>query len=223
MAGNEQGLFSDIEFEKACDELDVPDVSGWEHFVESQGVKIYRLYDETSGLYQYKIFGELDDVPPDVCAKVYMDLEYRKEWDSYAKELFVKECEGRNLIYWNINFPFPLWNRDYVFGREYREMEQNGRKVWAVLAKSIETPSVPERKGLVRVSDYLQSAVMCSNGKQGSRAFMKYFDNPGGNIPTWLINWAAKTGVPQFLTTMHKACRGYPDFLKKKEQQQKSS
>ena len=23
-------------------------------------------------------------------------------------------------------------------------------------------------------------------------AYMYYFDNPGGMIPTWLINWAAK-------------------------------
>ena len=23
-------------------------------------------------------------------------------------------------------------------------------------------------------------------------AFMHYYDNPGGSIPTWLINWAAK-------------------------------
>lgn len=24
---------------------------------------------------------------------------------------------------------------------------------------------------------------------------MYYFDNPGGMIPTWLINWAAKVGL----------------------------
>ena len=25
--------------------------------------------------------------------------------------------------------------------------------------------------------------------------FMNYFDNPGGMIPTWLVNWAAKVSV----------------------------
>lgn len=24
---------------------------------------------------------------------------------------------------------------------------------------------------------------------------MKYYDNPGGSIPTWLINWAAKVSI----------------------------
>ena len=40
---------------------------------------------QTSGLYQYKIYGVLDDVLPDICADVYMDLEYRRQWDTYAK------------------------------------------------------------------------------------------------------------------------------------------
>ena len=26
-------------------------------------------------------------------------------------------------------------------------------------------------------------------------AYMYYFDNPGGMIPTWLINWAAKVRI----------------------------
>lgn len=29
-------------------------------------------------------------------------------------------------------------------------------------------------------------------------AFMHYFDNPGGLIPTWLINWAAKVCTDEF-------------------------
>lgn len=29
--------------------------------------------------------------------------------------------------------------------------------------------------------------------------FMNYFDNPGGMIPTWLVNWAAKVGAPVLL------------------------
>lgn len=39
---------------------------------------------QTSGLYEYKVYGTLDDCPPDVCSEVYLDLEYRKKWDSYV-------------------------------------------------------------------------------------------------------------------------------------------
>lgn len=37
-----------------------------------------------SGLYEYKIMGSISDVLPDVCKQVYMDLEYRKNWDDYV-------------------------------------------------------------------------------------------------------------------------------------------
>ena len=38
--------FQDDEFTKICKELEDPQVDGWEFFVESHGVTIYRLYDE---------------------------------------------------------------------------------------------------------------------------------------------------------------------------------
>ncbi|KAG2460506.1 PPCT protein, partial [Polypterus senegalus] len=80
--------FSDEQFQEAWRELDDPRLEGgWELFTSSMGIQIYRLYDQDSGLYEYKIFGSLADYPPDVCAAVYMDLEYRKHWDGYVKAL----------------------------------------------------------------------------------------------------------------------------------------
>ncbi|KAK7092690.1 hypothetical protein V1264_008396 [Littorina saxatilis] len=183
--------FQDDEFQKVCKELEEPQVAGWEFFTESHGVTIYRLFNEKSGLYQYKIYGTLDDVDPQVCADVYMDLEYRRQWDTYAKELQEIEADGKKLIYWQVNFPFPLWNRDYVYSRELRTLDYQGKQMWVVLARSEATPSLPERSGVVRVDDYVQCAVLSTDGKVGTKAYMHYYDNPGGNIPTWLINWGS--------------------------------
>ncbi|XP_041371882.1 phosphatidylcholine transfer protein-like [Gigantopelta aegis] len=209
--------FEDSLFELACTELGNPQTDGWELFVESHDVTIYRLYTEASGLYEYKIYGFMKDVLPDVCAKVYMDLEYRKQWDSYVNELYETDVNGKKLIYWNINYPFFMSNRDYVYKRELREMTYAGMKAWVVLAQSEVSSSIPEKSGVIRVDDYKQSAVLTSDGEQGTKAFMHYYDNPKGMIPTWLINWGAKTGVPQFLTIMQKACRGYPEYLRKQQ------
>ncbi|KAK6181554.1 hypothetical protein SNE40_009385 [Patella caerulea] len=207
-------VFTDIEFENTVKELENPQIEGWEFFTESNDVKIYRLYNEESGLYEYKIYGFLKDVAPNICADVYMDLEYRKKWDSFAKEIYETQVVGKKLIYWEINYPFPMWNRDYVFSRELRELKCNNKNVWVVLAKSTSDSSIPEKSGVIRVDDCVQNAALTSDGKNGTRAYMKYYDNPKGAIPTWLINWGAKTGVPQFLNTMEKACKGYPDYLK---------
>lgn len=219
-------MFQDLDFDEACSELRNPNTNeaGYEFFTESNHdcceVKIYRQYNEVSGLYTYKIYGTLTDVAPDVCAKVYMDLEYRRIWDTYVCELFEREADGKTVVYWNVNFPFPMSNRDYVYLRELRETQSfSGNTVWAVMAKSVQCPSISEKSGVIRVDDYLQSCVLTTDGKVGSKAFMKYYDNPKGMIPAWLINWGAKTGVPAFLTMMQKACRGYPEYLQSKGQQ----
>ncbi|XP_039595947.1 phosphatidylcholine transfer protein [Polypterus senegalus] len=205
--------FSDEQFQEAWRELDDPRLEGgWELFTSSMGIQIYRLYDQDSGLYEYKIFGSLADYPPDVCAAVYMDLEYRKHWDGYVKELSEKVYDGQTIIYWEVKYPFPLSNRDYTYIREMRELKVNGRRIWVTLAKSVSIPQCLEKPPVIRVQDYKQSLAMESDGEAGTRVYMNYFDNPGGMIPSWLINWAAKSGVPSFLTDMKKACKNYAAF-----------
>lgn len=46
MHSGSETMFQESEFLKACDELDNLDVEGWELFTDSNGVKIYRLYNE---------------------------------------------------------------------------------------------------------------------------------------------------------------------------------
>ncbi|XP_026077905.1 phosphatidylcholine transfer protein-like [Carassius auratus] len=49
-------------------------------------VQIYRLYNKDTGLYEYKVLGSLASCAPDLCADVYMDLNYRRQWDSCVKD-----------------------------------------------------------------------------------------------------------------------------------------
>lgn len=209
-------LFTDQDFSSAWTELDEPQVDGWELFTETMGVKIYRLYDQGTGLYEYKVFGVLSSCTPDLCADVYMDLGYRKSWDSYVKVLDEKDFDGQKAIYWEVKYPFPLSNRDYVYIRERRDLDVDGRKIYVVLARSAPQTSCPEKSGVIRVNDYKQSLAIESDGGSGTKMFMNYFDNPGGAIPTWLINWAAKNGVPGFLKDMQKACDNYKCYCQKK-------
>ncbi|KAJ8251747.1 hypothetical protein GJAV_G00225000 [Gymnothorax javanicus] len=207
--------FSEEQFQEAWKELDEPQVEGWELFTETMGVKIYRLYDKETGLYEYKVFGVLPTCGPELCVDVYMDLPYRQKWDTYVKELYERDCDGQTAIYWEVKFPFPLSNRDYVYVREKRELEMEGRKIWVVLAQSRAIAQCPEKSGIIRVRDYKQSLALETDKASGTRMFMNYFDNPGGMIPSWLVNWAAKTGVPGFIKDLQKACHNYPEYCNK--------
>ncbi|KAK7823185.1 hypothetical protein U0070_027392 [Myodes glareolus] len=177
----------------------------------SEGSHVLRpLQAVPTGLYEYKVFGVLEGCSPALLADVYMDLDYRKKWDQYVKELYEKECDGQTVAYWEVKYPFPLSNRDYVYTRQRRDLDVDGRKIYVVLAQNISVPQFPEKSGVIRVKQYKQSLAIESDSKKGSRVFMYYFDNPGGQIPSWLINWAAKNGVPNFLKDMVKACQNYP-------------
>lgn len=210
-------MFTDEEFQLAWRGLDEPQTEGgWELFTETTEVKIYRLYDQETGLYEYKVLGGLSTCTAELCADVYMDLAYRKHWDTYAKELYEKDFSGQSAIYWEVKYPFPLSNRDYVYVRERRDLDVDGRKIFVILAKSSPETPCPEKSGVLRVKDYKQSVALESDGGAGTKVFMHYFDNPGGMIPTWLVNWAAKSGVPAFLTDMKKACSNYSSYCQKK-------
>ncbi|XP_061905426.1 phosphatidylcholine transfer protein isoform X2 [Entelurus aequoreus] len=209
--------FSDEDFQAAWKELDEPQLEGgWELFTETMGVKIYRLLDKETGLYEYKVFGGLSSCTAELCADVYMDLAYRKHWDGYVKELSEEQFDGQTAIYWEVKYPFPLSNRDYLYVRERRVLDVEGRKIWVILARSSPGTPCPEKSGVLRVKDYKQTVAMETDGASGTKVFMNYFDNPGGMIPTWLVNWAAKSGVPGFLTDMQKACSNYPTYCQKK-------
>ncbi|XP_032354344.1 phosphatidylcholine transfer protein isoform X1 [Camelus ferus] len=206
------GVFSQEQFWPTCAELQQPAVAGgdWELLLETLGLSVYRLMDQQTGLYEYKVFGVLEDCPPAVLADVYMDLDYRKQWDQYVKELYEKECNGQAVVYWQVKYPFPLSDRDYVYLRQRQELDFEGQKVHVILAQSTSVPQFPEKSGVIRVKQYKQRLAIQSDGKRGSKVFMYYFDNPGGQIPSWLVNWAAKNGVPNFLKDMSKACQNYP-------------
>ncbi|XP_068923562.1 phosphatidylcholine transfer protein isoform X2 [Petaurus breviceps papuanus] len=124
-------------------------------------------------------------------------------------ELYETKIQGKTVVYWEVNYPFPMYNRDYVYVRDRRDLYLNGRTIHVILAKSFSIPEIPEKDGIIRVKDYRQSLVIESDGKQGCKVSMFYHDNPEGMIPSWLINWAAKNGVPNFLKDILKACKNY--------------
>ncbi|KAJ1653951.1 RNA helicase [Dispira simplex] len=38
---------------------------------------------------------------------------------------------------------------------------------------------------------------------------MHYYENPGGAIPDFIVNWAMKAGIPAFIKNLHDACQRY--------------
>ncbi|XP_001500318.3 phosphatidylcholine transfer protein isoform X5 [Equus caballus] len=206
------GGFREEQFWEACAELKQPKLAGanWELLMEAMGICVYRLWDQDTRVYKYKVFGTLKNCPPALLTDVYMDLDYRKQWDQHVEELYERECNGQTVVYWQVKCPMLKPNRDYVYVRERRDLDVEGRKVFVVLAQSISHSQFPERSGVVRVTQCEHRLAITSDGRNGSKVFMYYFDNLRVQIPTWLLKRALKNGVPEFLNNLEKACRNYP-------------
>jgi hypothetical protein len=63
-----------------------------------------------------------------------------------------------------------LTTAQYVYGRKLQEMSlPDGRKVWVILARSVELAKCPPRKGVIRVGDYLQSMAITTDANGGTK------------------------------------------------------
>jgi len=209
-------LFGDENFQSMIDQVNSKQLAGYEFLASSQNVTIYRKPQGNKGLYGYKLYAYLPDASPEQIANVFLDNNYRVYWDQYVTELYVVQnnVKGPDIIYFNVDFPFPLTNRDYVYARETRRMTQNGDDYIVIVMHSVLHDTVPEVRGAIRVSDYHQSLAMKKAGEHGTEAFIQYYDDPKGSIPSWLVNWAAKKGVPAFLSDLQRACNGLEEYKK---------
>ena len=57
----------------------------------------------------------------------------------------------------------------YTFIRDFKVLEIDGVRTYAVMAKSHVFSEEPERGGIIRVDSFQQSCIMRSNGKVGSK------------------------------------------------------
>ncbi|XP_069338470.1 phosphatidylcholine transfer protein isoform X5 [Eulemur rufifrons] len=184
MAGAAGG-FSEEHFREAYAELQqlVGAGAGWQLLVETMNISVYGRRDKRTGLYEYKVFGVLEDCPPDVLVAVYMDLDYRKQWDEYIEELYEQEYNGQTVIYCKVKYPFPMSKRDYVYIQQLQELDTTRGKIYMVVSQSTSVPQLPEKRGVIRVKQYKQSLAIERDGNGGSK---------GGLIPSWIINRAVQ-------------------------------
>lgn len=184
----------------------------WVPFLETADLLIWRQpHPQYAGLYVYKVYGYYDDISAEDFLAAQLDINYRKQWDDTAQKLEVveKDVETKTeTIYWEMKWPKMFANRDYVFMR--RHSVDPTRKDMVIMSRAVPHPSVPEIKGVHRVKEYwsvMHIKAPRDISQPGVEFGLTYFDNPGVSLPQWLTNWAAMTGIPDFLNKQRIAAR----------------
>ncbi|KAG0746656.1 hypothetical protein G6F57_006701 [Rhizopus arrhizus] len=185
--------------------------SEWEIYEKSSEFIVYRkpAYGRNDQLYQYKAIGKWSEIKPATLAQAYLDLTYRKKWDKNMQSYQHFEYDGNEAIHFEIKYPWPLSNRDYTYVIEKQVLrDADGQIYIVILGESLPGKSFEGRKGVIRIDNYMQHICITPH-EDGCLIYMDYFDDPKGNIPKSVINWAAKIAVPAFVNSLKNACLQY--------------
>ncbi|KNC98417.1 uncharacterized protein SPPG_06121 [Spizellomyces punctatus DAOM BR117] len=117
------------------------------------------------------------------------------------------------LYHHGTRYPFPLSHREYVYSVHVRQIRSPHSLTTSISCTSLPSTIPPYSRGLVRVDHYVQRMDLRADKDGGTLIAMHYFDDPKGRIPAFVVDWAARWGVPGFIRGVEKACGVYGKYL----------
>ncbi|CAI5701983.1 unnamed protein product [Peronospora effusa] len=207
--------FSDAELDDA---VEMGEDTVWGNLEEpiyaEKDLKIFRPSQEDSSLPVYYAKGWLP-FSADTLFNALMDARYRKSWDDTVHQLYVVEHQHvSDVMYFALNLPWPLTNRDYVYRRRV-EFYPN-QNAFVVLYQAAHHADAPVNETRVRVETCtLRLCIRSLPDSTDSCDFhLEYEDDTNFSIPNYIVNWLLRVRMPSFITELRKACAGYADYAK---------
>jgi hypothetical protein len=122
-----------------------------------------------------------------------MDISTSVDWVYHTKSaMLIKQVSPNELYYYSeVNLPWPTENRDFV---AHLIVSKNpGTKVVTIDGPAVKG-MVPEKKGVVRINESKGKWTITPVGKDQIKVEYTLHTNPGGSIPSWLVNMFAAEG-----------------------------
>lgn len=158
----------------------------WNFIKEKDGIKIYTRSDESNPVKSFK--GETDvKTSMDKISSIIGRVESFDWWDDDISEIKVLEYQEEKLIryYLVYDVPWPLSDRDLcVEAIITHDPVTKSRTVFATPLTGV----IPINPDKVRIQNYWQKWVMTDTGNGTIHLVLEGSVDPGGNIPSWLIN-----------------------------------
>jgi len=169
--------------------------TAWKFITEKEGVKVYTSEVPGSKVKAVKVEAMIDATESQLLA-VLMDINTSTEWEYHVKSAtLVKQVSPSELYYYcEVNLPWPVANRDFV--AHIAVTQDPDTKV--VYMDGPTVPGiVPEKKGIVRIKNSTGKWVITPEGSGQVKVEYSLHVDPGGNIPSWLVNMFAAEGPVQ--------------------------
>lgn len=158
----------------------------WDFVKEKDGIKLYTRKEANSALKSFKGVTVLH-TQMDKLSTMIGNVQNTSWWDENVRNIQVLAFETEKFIryYLVYHVPWPLMDRDLCVEAQINTDPVTGtRTVTAHPLLNV----IPEKPDLVRIKNYWQRWTLQPIDKNTILVTLEGTVNPGGNIPTWLIN-----------------------------------
>lgn len=167
---------------------------------EKKGVKVY--HRETSGVHQLKLSTTLKTRVSSII-QLFSEIEGYTSWGyKISESRLIKRISPTELYYYSkVDFPWPLSDRDLVM----RSTVSQDSRTKVVNAISVAYPEfIPKVKDVVRMSQATTRWVLMPQANGDVAVEYYIHSDPGGNIPSWMVNMALDVGPIETIERMRK-------------------
>lgn len=166
--------------------------SSWEFKREKNGIKVFWRDSADSDIKELKIEFEIESSLNSLVS-ILNDPEYYTDWIYGTLEARIVKEESPQVIYYysKSDFPWPLSDRDLINKSTISQDPITG----IVTSYSVGVNEiVPEKEDVVRITKFESVWEIKPLRKNLNRVSYQLKSDPGGNIPTWMINLAIDQG-----------------------------
>ncbi|MBI5014675.1 MAG: cyclase [Deltaproteobacteria bacterium] len=177
----------------------------WEEKFRSEAVAVFARERPGTAVTELKAIGVVD-APPTAVFRLLGDYARYQEIMPYTEESLVVRAEkGGEVVYVYSLVNAPLVSRrDYTL-RIANETEWNGGRGFLRIRWTASGEGPAPRKGIVRVkvNDGSWTLEPLDNGLK-TRATYLLFTDPEGSLPTWVVNKANSSAIPDIFAALRK-------------------
>lgn len=180
---------------------------GWKIVKQDKGTNppdwtIYSRQKAGSTFKEFKIIGNIN-VTPDKAIQALREKTQNSEKYIDEKEGYIKvlnSTENEMLVYSVYNMPFPFKDRAMCERFLFAENKETG--VHSISWQEDWQAAPPQKKDIVRMPIARGSWEFVPIGSGRSRATYIVHADPGGSIPSWMVNATVSKGLPNELTSI---------------------
>ncbi len=174
--------------------------------IDRKGVKVWTYKQSGNPSVNYRATTILDSTLSGAVAMV-MDTDHSAEWAPYTGKALVLDRNNQNGIVtlrMDLNFPFPLKDRDVVLTSR---IAQNAEGIVTIASSSVVDPRLPVRSDYIRIDHFeglweFKSLPKSATGKPQVEVTASGYAAPNGLLPLAIVNLFVSEQPYQMLRNM---------------------